>query len=769
MKFLIVARQKKNVDAFRTTIATLLRQGHTVRLTLQNWDAGRDDRVAEGLDFARFVLEAAPTARGDEWRIQAPLVRRLRDWVQYLGPDYSGADKLRMRVVDRLRAELGIADAVFSDGLVPGLAVSQVERLRELLARVEAVIPSDPLHHEFICRDRPDVVLVTPGVHFGSAQADFIKSARAAGIPAWMLVFSWDNLSTKGALHVPPDLIFAWNERQRTEAATLHGFSPERVVVVGAPRFDEFFELKPVLSRRRFLGSIGLDADAPTLLYLCSSRFVARHELSFIRRWLAAVRASSDPTLRRCNVIVRPHPDIALLDDDNVDLVVWPELPRAQGWVSRPFSDPCAIVLRTTYATPQAFFECLHHAAAVVGLNTSAELEAGVAGRPVFTVVADDAVVTGQANTLHFHYLLRENGGFVTSAPDLETHLSHLVATLAEAPVAHSLHAARGDESSGPTRDGGSIRTFVREFLRPGGDRPAAQVLAEELVAHGVAGVDALPVARGLAESHERGGALAPGDVFQPAHTWTDYKPARILRVGYPGSALRVRATRETRKRRRDRELVLDPDTVAWLDTYVQPNDVLYDIGAGIGEYSLIAAAHRNALAVAFEPGYATYKRLCEYVLLNDCRRSVVPLPIALGDRTGLLELEYTDTAGEERHRLKANSWRRGPYDAESRYVQPVCAERLDDVIERYGLPRPAHIRIHVPRSVDDVVRGAADTLRDPAVQSVLVVAPRREVRAAMEEEVAAAGLALIPPPKRREKMQRLLFVREAARVRFHR
>ncbi len=146
-----------------------------------------------------------------------------------------------------------------------------------------------------------------------------------------------------------------------------------------------------------------------------------------------------------------------------------------------------------------------------------------------------------------------------------------------------------------------------------------------------------------------------------------------------------------------------------------------------------------------------------------------MPLPIALGDRTGLLELEYTDAAGEERHRLKANSWRRGPYDAESRYVQPVCAERLDDVIERYGLPRPAHIRIHVPRSVDDVVRGAADTLRDPAVRSVLVVAPRREVRAAMEEEVAAAGLALIPPPERREKMQRLLFVREAARVRIHR
>ena len=744
MKFLIVARQKKNVDAFRTAIAVLLRQGHTVRLALQDRDAARDERVADGLDSARLVLEAAPTARGDEWRTQAPLVRRLRDWIQYLSPDYAGTDKLRMRVVDRLRAELGIADPVFGDGLVPGLATAQVERLRDLLVRVEAVIPSDPLHHEFMCRDRPDVVLVTPGVHFGSAQADFIKSACAAGIPVWMLVFSWDNLSTKGALHVPPDLMFVWNERQRTEAAALHGYPPERVVVVGAPRFDEFFGLRAVLPRRRFLGPLGFDSDAPTLLYLCSSRFVARHELSFVRRWLAAVRTSADPALQRCNVIVRPHPDIPLLEDDHADVVIWPELPRAQGWVSRPFSDPRAIVLRTTYATPQALFECLHHSAAVVGLNTSAELEAGVAGRPVFTVVADDAAVTGQANTLHFHYLLRENGGFVVSAQDLETHIGHLITAL-------TASAEPDDES---------IRTFVREFLRPRGDRPAAQVLAEELVARLV------PSASAQVSSTSLPASLSPSPFLPSASFVPPVGKTRLLRVGYHGSALRVRATHETRKRRRDGALVLDPDTVAWLDAYIQPNDVFYDIGAGIGEYALVAAAHRNVLSIAFEPGFATYKRLCEHVLLNDCRRSVVPLPIALGDRTGLLELEYKNAAGEERHRLKPDPWRRRPYDAESRYVQPVCAERLDDVIARYRLPRPAHIRMHVPGSIDAVVRGAVDTLRDAALKSVWVVAPRSELRAALEEQAAACGLALIPSPKRSEPFQRLLFVREAARVR---
>ena len=233
-----------------------------------------------------------------------------------------------------------------------------------------------------------------------------------------------------------------------------------------------------------------------------------------------------------------------------------------------------------------------------------------MAGRPVFTVVTDHAAVTGKANTLHFHYLLRENGGIVTSAPDLDTHVSQLAAALNDEPRARGLQ---------PPRDVESITTFVREFLRPRGDRPAAQVLAEELVARFVPSAPAQVSSTSVPASP----SSSPSPLVPSSFSTPPVEKTRRLRIGYPGSALRVRATHETRKRRRDGALVLDPDTVVWLETYIQPNDVLYDIGAGIGEYSLIAGTHRNALVVAFEPGYATFKRLCEHVVLNDCRRSV--------------------------------------------------------------------------------------------------------------------------------------------------
>ncbi|MGH9203690.1 MAG: hypothetical protein ACRD2A_20890, partial [Vicinamibacterales bacterium] len=391
-----------------------------------------------------------PEGRGDAWRPSAPLLRSTRDWAQYFRPPYRQAAKLHQRAADRLLKELGATGA--ADANAFALSAVAASRLRAALERIEQIIPSDSLHEEFLSHHRPDIVLVTPGLHFGSGQTDFIKSAQARGIPVWMLLFSWDNLSTKGALHASPDLMFVWNERQRQEAFELHDFPSDRVVVVGAPRFDEFFRLRNVVSRKGFFEPLGLDASRPALLYVCSSRFIAERELGFIRKWLQALR-NADTLLRHCNVIVRPHPDITLVEDDaQAPTVTWPDMPQVTGWVQRPFDDTAALVLRTTYRTQQAFFECLHHSQAVVALNTSAELEAGIAGRPVFTVLAGDEGADGQLNTLHFNYLLRDHGGFVAYAPDLSSHVEQLTQAVTAPPNA------------------AEIRAFIMKFLRPCGD-----------------------------------------------------------------------------------------------------------------------------------------------------------------------------------------------------------------------------------------------------------------------------------------------------------
>ena len=125
-------------------------------------------------------------------------------------------------------------------------------------------------------------------------------------------------------------------------------------------------------------------------------------------------------------------------------------------------------------------YDTVYHSAAVVGLNTSAEIEAAIVGRPVFTIV--DRNAAGQQGTLHFHYLLRSQGGHVELASDFDEHRTQLSAAL----------SGRGDRSR--------IEAFVRRFVRPKGlDVPVAPIVADALEALG-----ALPANR-LAEATRTG------------------------------------------------------------------------------------------------------------------------------------------------------------------------------------------------------------------------------------------------------------------------
>lgn len=728
MKFVFVAKQEKNAAAFLETLRLLIERGHHVTLAIQERDEERDRRVARQIDSDRFSVVPCPSVRTDEWARVAPLVRRLRDCVQYLKPPFRTSDALQTRIVHKLRQEFGIdvpaGRMAAALRLVPEVQLARIESVMKL---AEASLPTSPLFDRFIESQRPDVVLISPLIHFGSAQADVAASARRLGIPVWMLLFSWDNLSTKGCMHVEPDLMFVWNEQQRTEAEQLHNFPASRVVVTGAPRFDAFFALRPAMQREEFLEPLGLDPAKPTLLYLCSSRLIAPQELSFVRRWVAAVRAASSAALSDCNILIRPHPDIALLPDD-VSLVRhrWPAAPHIHAHVARPFEDPRAVVLRTSYKDPDGLYESLAHSTAVVGLNTTAELEAGIVGRPVFTIAAgnDDG---SQRPTLHFHYLTRAHGGFVSVA-----------STLAE-------HVAQVEEVLAAGADPAPIRAFVESFLRPHGiDRAVSPVLADALEEQ--------------ARSEHRAEPVEPSrTTLEPVRAPQEHG---VLRLGYKRARIPVHVTPEVVRRVHGGIVPIDRSTVDWLEQWVGIGDVVYDVNAGFGAYTLIAAMQRGATVIAFEPGYRAYTVLCENLALNGIQGSVVAVPLPLGDRDALAEMKYErGRSGYGRYAVQPRAWRIRPSDAVQAHVRTVCITRLDTAIERYGLPEAGHLRLSA-HAAAGVLAGGARTLASGSLRTIWAhLRPQDE--AAMTEQLGAVGLRTA---MRRvtERSVRIVFARDA-------
>jgi hypothetical protein len=322
------------------------------------------------------------------------------------------------------------------------------QRLIRLFGRIDRAIPTSGRINRYVRDQRPDLVMVTPLVDLGSPQCDYLKTAKKLGIHTCVCVASWDNLSLKGLLRYVPDRLLVWNAVQRREAVELHGIPEDRIVLTGAQKFDEWFERRPSSRPDEFKRKVGLDPAAPYLLYLCSSSFIAPDEVGFVKRWLTAVRASEHESLRRMGVLVRPHPQNAGQWSD-VDLGSFGDVavhPRAG-------ASPDAGEARTE------FFDSLSHCEAVVGINTSALIEAGVVGKSVFTVLSPEF---RQEDTLHFHYLLEENGGMLRTAASLDDHVAQLARAL--------------DGDTDPER----TRRFIASFVRPCGlDRPAAPIVAD--------------------------------------------------------------------------------------------------------------------------------------------------------------------------------------------------------------------------------------------------------------------------------------------------
>ena len=441
MKVLFLTHNLGKTRHFEGVLQELTARGHSIVITAAHKRNKPLKLAGEFRDNPRIDVVTNPVRRLDEWEPFVRPLRQARDYVRFLDPSYAHAEKLRARA--RAYSPPGWPERLAAGGSLAGRR-ALVKRGLEL---AERLVPSEKYYELFIKSHAPDVILITPLIDFGSYQTDYVKSAHRLGIPIAFLAFSWDNLTNRGLVRVPPDRVIVWNEHQKREAVAYHGVQADDVVVTGASRFDDFFAMSPSTTREDFCARAGLDPSRPFLLYLCSSPFVAPDEIAFVRRWITAVRQHRD--LASCGVLIRPHPANA----EPWEKVPAVDLERASVW-----TEPAKI-----QADP-ALYDSLFHCAAVVGLNTSAMIEASILGKSVHTIQTAE-FAGGQDQTLHFHYLLARNGGPVEVAADLEEHCQQLGEALT-------------DPEAGRAR---SLR-FVESFVRPRGlEQPVAPIVADEV------------------------------------------------------------------------------------------------------------------------------------------------------------------------------------------------------------------------------------------------------------------------------------------------
>lgn len=163
-----------------------------------------------------------------------------------------------------------------------------------------------------------------------------------------------------------------------------------------------------------------------------------------------------------------------------------------------------------------------------------------------------------------------------------------------------------------------------------------------------------------------------------------------------------------------------EPDTIAWIAGFAS-SDVLVDIGANVGMYTIWAAKTRGVKVYAFEPESQNYALLNRNIFINQLGGQVHAYCLALSDSTGYSDLHLSMFAvGGSCHTFDEKvNYHLQPFNPS--FSQACFSTTLDSLIEQKVLPVPQHIKIDVDGIEHKVIEGCKATLQNKELKSVLV------------------------------------------------
>ena len=200
------------------------------------------------------------------------------------------------------------------------------------------------------------------------------------------------------------------------------------------------------------------------------------------------------------------------------------------------------------------------------------------------------------------------------------------------------------------------------------------------------------------------------------------------------GYMITVEVESEIEEYRANTYATKEPETLEWIARYFRSGDVMYDVGANIGLYSLFAAKYLKGMCkvFAFEPEALNYSKLNKNIFNNGLSDVVIPCCMAVTDEVGF-DTFFINPDNHEKmasgQKLVAGSALHSfgvARDYSGKNFQPIHVQGtvgvpLDYLWQVWGLDFPNHVKIDVDGLEEKIISGSAHTLADRRLRSVLV------------------------------------------------
>jgi len=214
---------------------------------------------------------------------------------------------------------------------------------------------------------------------------------------------------------------------------------------------------------------------------------------------------------------------------------------------------------------------------------------------------------------------------------------------------------------------------------------------------------------------------------FTEGNVKTKWFDQNYAEIDFSGKSMRYATTGNSSVKRVRSLFSKEPITLAWIDSF-ESGEILFDIGANVGMYTIYAAVMREAEVYSFEPEALNYGELNKNIFLNDLHGRVLAYCLALSDVDKTDRLLLSDFGlGISYHDFEENSWTEDKQFApdwavskDNRRPQGCIGRRVDTLIAE-GLPVPHHIKIDVDGLEHRVIEGMLETLQHPELKTILI------------------------------------------------
>ena len=167
-------------------------------------------------------------------------------------------------------------------------------------------------------------------------------------------------------------------------------------------------------------------------------------------------------------------------------------------------------------------------------------------------------------------------------------------------------------------------------------------------------------------------------------------------------------------KYRLDTFYTKEVETIDWLNE-LKSNDVLYDIGANVGLYSIYAGI-KGSRVLAFEPVYYNFSILNKNIAENNLGETVVAYPIALSSKVEFGKMSLSNpTPGGAFSSFETDGKNDGVIQ------QGSISFSLDDLVEKYEFPVPTAVKIDVDGLEAKIIEGMKEVLKNSKLRKVLI------------------------------------------------